>query len=77
MKLIKDCSLLIKYFKSTFYSSELWQLEKNTKHNKIKKLLANVSLFIIQHLQNNLNECARYVMYVLFTNNGLILQKYL
>lgn len=44
MKLIKDYSLFInnniKYFKSTFYSSELWQLEKNTKHNKIKKIIS-------------------------------------
>jgi hypothetical protein len=27
---------------------------------KVKNLLANVSLFTIQHLQSNLNEFARY-----------------
>jgi hypothetical protein len=46
-----------------------------TKHNKSKKLLANASLFTIQHLQSNLNEFTGYGIYIYLQNNGLILQK--
>ena len=31
---------------------------------KVKKLLANVSLFTIQHLQSNLNEFTGYGIYI-------------
>ena len=31
---------------------------------KVKKLIANVSLFAIQHLQSNLNEFAGYGIYI-------------
>jgi hypothetical protein len=40
---------------------------------KVKKLLANVSLFTVQYLQSNLNEFTGYSIYL--QNNGLILQK--
>jgi hypothetical protein len=40
---------------------------------KVKKLLANASLFTVQHLQSNLNEFTGHSIYL--QNNGLILQK--
>jgi hypothetical protein len=42
---------------------------------KVNILIANVSLFIIEHLQSNLNEFTGYGIYIYVENNGLILQK--
>jgi hypothetical protein len=50
------------------------QITLNPNIIKVKNVLANVSLFTIQHLQSNLNEFTGYGMYYL-QNNGLILQK--